>query len=253
MNLQITNSGIILFVKHACVRCVVLFLAFVSSVATSAQNTGLPGGLSQNSSVEELIQWLDENAIPKARIGVEIEVSEDHLDPSELFNYALSENATFSHGFRLRSLDGCKLTLRNEDLRLLELWSGSYNPKLIRLKDIRVDPGSDGTYYGEIVIPLSDLSLKKGRSPFIHTRKPEKAKRLGTWRVMFRVVQTSFFDLIRGKYRDSELILIGVRSYEDDNFYNSLWGETIRFTFDEELAARNFYRVFRRTIELCSR
>ncbi len=222
-------------------------------IVVSAQKSALPKGLTQNSSVEELIQWLDENAFPKVWIGVETEVSEDQIDATQVYNTALSEEVTLSQGFRLQSLDACKLTLRNEDLRLLELWTGNYNMELVRLKDVLVDPDSKKTFYGELVIQLSDLSLKKGRKPFRHTRKPEKAKMLGTWRMMFRVSRPSFFQMLRGEFRHGQSVLIGIRSHQDDQFYNSLWGETLRFTFDEENTSKEFYLVFRRAIELCSK
>ncbi len=222
-------------------------------IGALAQRPALPDGLSQNSSVEELINWLDANGLANARIGVETEVSDDQFDPTQLFDTALSEEATLSQGFRLKSLVGCKLTLRNEDLQLLELLSGSYNPEMVRLRDVRGGTDANKTYFGELVIPLSDISLKKGRKPFRHTRKTEKAKLFGTWRIMFRVTNTALFEMVRGKFRERENVLIGIRSHQDNQFYNSLWGETLRFTFDEKETAMAFYQVFRRAIEICSK
>lgn len=222
-------------------------------IGALAQRPALPDGLSQYSSVEELINWLDANGLANARIGVETEVSDDQFDPTQLFDTALSEEATFSQGFRLKSLVGCKLTLRNEDLQLLELLSGSYNPEKVRLRDVGGGTDVSKTYFGELVIPLSDISLKKSRKPFRHTRKTEKARLFGTWRALFRVKNISVFEMVRGKFSERENVLIGVRSHQDDQFYNSLWGETLRFTFDEKDTAIAFYQVFRRAIEICSK
>lgn len=230
-------------------RCLAFAVILTLALSAAAQQ---PDKFPPNSSLEQTIAWLDKTTIANARIGLEVEVDDDSVDITQRYEVPLSEWAVFSKGFRLKSIENCSLTLRNEEIELLYFATGSYNLKNVRLREYLDAPKDNVKYYAEIVIPLNNLSRKKGKKPFRHTRKAEKAKTLGLWRVMFRVSQPSFFDVIRGRIDTPDGVLIGIRSSADPQFYDSLEGDALTFTFDEKEMSERFHSAFRRTIELCT-
>lgn len=211
-------------------------VGIVSVVA--AQNTAPAKPPAQLTDAASIVKWLDDSMLPLARVGIEIEVDESLVDEMFKYEMMLSESALFSGGFRLKSLDGCRLTLRNDNVELLQHFMGSYNPKNTRLKSLR-EANSTNSFYSEVVVPLKLLREMKRPS----STGSKRAEVLGKWRSSFKT----------RRYEGSNGILVGVRSHSDDQFYTSMWGETLIFRFDDKDSSEGFHSAFKKLIDLCPR
>lgn len=222
----------------------------VNSLVFAQKNT-LPSGLTENSSLEEILKWLDKTSLPQARIG--LEANTPGLEPDEMPTTAARyyELAVFSKGFRLAKIDGCKITLRNDDVELLNFETKYPNPAEGSLDVFRKIKSSQSQFTSEFSIPLQ--KLKANKSPFRHTKKPERADLLGTWRTEFK--RKSDFFPIPSKVKIKSLLenkmkveIIGVgQSGRND----SMDGDEITFTFDDKQISKTFYAAFSKAIALC--
>lgn len=92
----------------------------LSNFSVLAQDKApLPGDLNQNSSVSEILTWLDQTTFRNARVVLK--------DSRDAFIYRppwddsgpAMHTFVFTQGFRVTSIDGCNLTLRNDDARMV--------------------------------------------------------------------------------------------------------------------------------------
>ena len=104
-----------------------VFLIALSLILNSvafAQKNNLPAGLTEKSSLEEILNWLDKASLPQARIGLEANVKEPEMGEVITTATRYYELAFFSKGFRLDKIDGCKVKLKNDDVELLRYVTG---------------------------------------------------------------------------------------------------------------------------------
>lgn len=216
-----------------------------------AQKTTLPADLTENSSLEEILRWVDTTILSEARIGLEANASgvEQGEIPTTATRYY--ESAFFSKGFRLAKIDGCRLKLKNENVKLLTFETKYPNPAEGSLDDFRKIQNNQLEFTGEFSILLQ--KLKANKAPYRHTKKAERADLLGTWRTEFK--RKSEFFLIPSKSRMKQmlenLMKIEVIGGGQDGGNDSMNGDEITFTFDDKQMSEDFYAAFSQAITLC--
>jgi hypothetical protein len=210
----------------------VVTIGSLPSASPAQDNARLPEELNQNSSLIEVLNWLDQTSFANARVGLNTGETGGNDESGPFHQDAMpAEKPIFSQGFRLANLEGCMLTLRNDDMRILRRPNKLYQWNI------------GESYVAELYIPLYRLSPRKGRSTYRHTRDPEKARLFGTWRTEFKHrgffarhdVGISYFP---AGQRESKS-----KGYKD--------GETLTFTFDSKEMSEKFNAAFRQTIRLC--
>lgn len=212
-------------------------------------------GQDQRASSQELSEILDQlnkTSFPKARIGLEFTGSESYTDSSDTWQSMnlnlsrLSEFANFSPGFTVASIDGCRLTLRNNQVKILNWGTSSYSVELMSLAKFVVD-GKKGEkkltpQTGVLTIPLDKLSHKGGKAPHKYTKNPATEKLLGTWRTEFKG---------RGFFRRS-MFEMEITAAEGPDLKSTMTSQKLFFTFDNKQERETFNKAFRRAIQLCS-
>ena len=159
-----------------------VLLATVLSLSVNtlvlAQKAVLPENLTEQSSLEEVLNWLDKTSFQEARIGLESNVSEP--EPGEIPTTATRyyEWAFFSKGFKLAKINGCNIVLRNDDVDLIRFETKYPNPAEGSLDDFRKNKTNRSQFTGDFFIPLQEL--KANKAPYQYTKKAEKAALLGT-------------------------------------------------------------------------
>lgn len=108
-----------------------------SSIVFGQKSIALPSGLTENSSLEEVLNYLDATISPEARIGLESNAPGVEPDKIPTTGTRYYEQAFFSKGFKLAKTDGCKITLRNDNVDLLGFSTKYPNPVEGSLDDWR--------------------------------------------------------------------------------------------------------------------
>jgi hypothetical protein len=108
-----------------------------SSIVFGQKSIALPSGLTENSSLEEVLNYLDATISPEARIGLESNAPGVEPDEIPTTGTRYYEQAFFSKGFKLAKTDGCKITLRNDNVDLLGFSTKYPNPVEGSLDDWR--------------------------------------------------------------------------------------------------------------------
>jgi hypothetical protein len=193
-----------------------------------AQSNTLPPPLGQNSALAEILAWLDKNSFAKAWIGV---------------NSGFA-SGVFSQGFKLIKADGCFLTLRNENVDILELGSTAYPGEYSPLETFFTRKGHSSPYRAELYLRLNRLNFERSKAPFLHTKKTDRAKLLGSWRTEFKEKS--------GRSRPQDVILITLFDAPPAAGRDDLYGENVTFTFDNKETSEKFYAVFLQAIRLCT-
>ena len=219
---------------------------------TLAQNKPkLPPPLSASSSVSEIIDWLDRNSFSHARIGLEWKGPESSADSTDamqsitLSTSRLSEGLFFSQGFRLASFDGCRLTLKNDQVRILKYWTGSYDPQQMSFAKFLIE-GKKGEkkLTPQAAVLSIPLNKTKGRQePFQLIKSPTDAKVLGTWRAEFKE---------KGFFRRS-IFEMEITAAEAPELKDKMDAGTLTFTFDDKEESERFNSALRQAMGLCAR
>lgn len=235
-----------------------VLLATVLSLSVNtlvlAQKAVLPENLTEQSSLEEVLNWLDKTSFQEARIGLESNVSEP--EPGEIPTTATRyyEWAFFSKGFKLAKINGCNIVLRNDDVDLIRFETKYPNPAEGSLDDFRKNKTNRSQFTGDFFIPLQEL--KANKAPYQYTKKAEKAALLGTWRTEFKL-KSDFVLFPRFPSRDEikEAMKNGMRietkSAKQNGEIDKMYGDELTFTFDDKQMSENFYAAFSRSITLC--
>jgi hypothetical protein len=200
-----------------------------------------PPELSHRASLSEILDWLDKTSFGHARVGLNRsgDPSVERADGSQ-DSGTVGEKFVFSRGFRLANLDGCTLTLRNDDVKLL----GYADDALFTIggggEHMFSEVGKTPTrYVAELYVPLHRMSDRKGRAAYRHTSDAKRAGLLGAWRTTFKTK--------RGRrYAGVSIFPAGQR--EKQGFTD---GEMLTFTFDSKEAGEKFNAAFRQAIKLC--
>lgn len=233
-------------------------LIFILNSVVFAQKITLPIDLTENSSLEEILDWLDKASLHQARIGLEANVKEP--ETGEIITTATRyyEQAFFSKGFRLDKIDGCKVKLKNDNLELLRYVTGYPDPSK---GSLRFKKTQNNQFTGEFFIPLQNL--KANKVPYQHTKKVEKANLLGTWRTEFKLKSNtsyaSLFPIIwskekaKGKIEElkENTMRIEIMNTTVNEQNDLMYGDELTFTFDDKQMSENFYAVFSRAITIC--
>jgi hypothetical protein len=217
-------------------------LSLSSSVTLAQDKNRLPPELSRSSPPADILRWLDKTTFAEARVGLNRsgDPGTDDPIPSLRVDSTVGEKFVFSQGFRLANLEGCTLTLRNDDVKLIRYADDA-------LFTIGGDGGhafgdvgqTETRYVAELYVPLDKMSDRKGKAAYRHTSEPKKAALLGAWRTTFKSK--------RGR-RDAGLSVFPAGRREKRTFTD---GETVTFTFDSREAGERFNAAFRRAIKLC--
>jgi hypothetical protein len=194
-----------------------------------AQDNRAVPGLTQQSNISEIMNWLDKNGLAQARVGVRTSSRPQREELSGVIQQdaypALS--LFYAEGFKLVQGDVCNVILKNDNTRLLA------HSKLVQ------PPPPDQYYTAELRIPLERLSLKKGKGPYRHTSNPDKALLLGTWRTEFKSNRSG---------EDVVLTLYTPGQTEK----SAVWkAETLTFTFNDKETSDKFTAAFRQAIKIC--
>ena len=175
--------------------CCFLWICLSSETLAQSQST-LPPQAKQDSSVSEIVGRLDKTSLSHARISLKFEGVGQSLDGGDLMQLRgpslsrLSEDLFFSSGFRLVSVDGCRLTLKNDQVKILSWGTSSNDRHLMSFANFLFE-GKKGEKKltprsAVLFIPLDKLSYKGGRKPYRYTKNPDTGKLLGTWRTEFK-------------------------------------------------------------------
>jgi hypothetical protein len=226
------------------------FFSILSSRTLAQDVSKLPPDLNKGSTLSEVVDWLDKNSFSHARIGLESDGPESYTDSSDPMNSInlslgqLSEGLFFSSGFRLVKTDGCGLTLRNDDVKILRWWTKSYDSNQMSLANF-VFGGKKGEkkltpQSAVLFIPLN--KMRESKKPYQYTKKAEEAKSLGTWRTKFK--EKGFFKL--------SVFKMEISAAEDPELKGKMQSGTLTFTFDDKEESQRFDAAIRQAIKLCS-
>jgi len=235
-----------------------LTLTFVLNSPIAAQSGALPAGLTEKSTLVEVLAWLDKTGFPDARIGFQ-STGNNPTDPVEasMSTATYSDWAVFGKGFKLSKTDGCRIVLKNDSLDLLDFSTKSPDGEKGAFSNFRKAGDKQPGYAGNLYIALDLLSHKKMKGSYRLTEKKEKADRLGTWQTKF-YGKGDKLDITKQKYRipptkieityDLLMEVVGSKPNGGDE---RMPADYITFTFDDKDASDKFYAVFRRAVELC--
>lgn len=151
------------------------------------------------------------------------------------------------------------MVLRNDDVELISFSTKYPDPRKGSLANFRKTGNNQTRYAGDLFISLEKLSYKNGKSPYRHTKKPEKADLLGTWRTEFYrkgLTLGNIKDILSSSgelqklLNDLKIEIIG--SGEDGRNESMSASGTLTFTFDDKEVSDKFYGAFRQAIKLCN-
>ena len=199
------------------------------TVATPGQDkVRLPPDLSQSSSLSEILDQLGKNYFGPAVIGLS----------------AGYESANFSRGFKLTSTDGCYVTLRNDDVKILNYATRAFPEEYQSLEFFRRKADKLMSYPAELYLRLSRMNPEKGKRSHLHNKDPERAKVLGSWQTEFKVKS--------GRSRPQDDLLLVIFDSVPGDGRDEMFAGSITFTFDDRETSEQFDAAFRQAIKLCT-
>lgn len=198
----------------------------ISTSRVLAQNKPLlPGELNENSSVSEILSWLDKTTFRNARVMLK--------DSSDSFIYRppwddsgpVKHTFIFTQGFRITNIDGCNLMLRNDDAK-----------EVIKSK-LEASPHR---LVADVWVQLNRMSPTKGRHTHRYTKDPEKVRLLGAWRTEFTY---------KGWFSRT---MVGLTLHSAEWKEPQRWdGRNLAFIFETREMSEKFDSAFRHAIRLC--
>ncbi len=207
-------------------------IAILLSPTVRAQNPNhWPTDLSQQSSVTEIMNWLDKTSFAQARVGIRTMsrgASQNDFVPmlsqDALPNYSLF----FAEGFKLVQVSDCGVILQNDDTTMIDH------------SDMVSDSKPAQRLRAEIYVPLYRMSVTSGRPPYRHTKDPKKSGADGTWRTQYKT----------NRPREDVLLTLYVPGKTD----KAVWeADVVTFTFENKETSERFDTVFRHAIRLCQK
>jgi hypothetical protein len=209
----------------------ILILSVVLQSDALGQEKQLPAPLNHNSTVPEILEYLNQTTFSHARIGLRARRPGTDTSWDSEVGWTYNETSmVFSEGFKLVSgLDDCHIRLRNADVKVYE--SESDHPVLIDLTTLASTPGP---YAAEFSTWLETVSYDGGRRTFSHTKNPQKVKLFGAWRTRFS--SRGFF--VRSIFG---MEIPGVKRAAGNE---SMISNTVTFTFDDREMSERFNSAF---------
>ena len=212
--------------RSACAFFVVTVVVLSSFRALAQNKPLLPGGLNQDSSVSEILTWLDQTTFRNARVVLKDSTDAFIYRPPWGHDSGPAEHTfIFTQGFRVTSIDGCNLMLRNDDARTVTKSKLDDSPHRL---------------IADIWVQLDRMSPNKGRHTHRYTKDREKVRLLGAWRTEF-------------KYKGwVSRTMVGLTLTSAEWKEPQRWdGRNLAFTFDTKEMSDNFDAAFRHAIRLC--
>ena len=204
----------------------IISVLVLSSVNASAQKKpSLPNGLNQDSSVSEILAWLDQTTFRNARIVLKDSWDDDFYSPPWDDTRPAVNTFIFTQGFRATNIEGCNLMLRNDDVRKVRKSKveDTVHPLIV-----------------DVWVQLNRMSWDKGRRTHRFTNDPQTMSLLGAWRTEFRY------------YGWFSRTIVGLTLNSPEWKEPQHWeGMNIAFTFDSKDMSEKFDAAFRRAIKLC--
>lgn len=202
---------------------VVADLSGASFTALGQKKTSLPGNLNQNSSVSEIVTWLDQTSFRNANVVLKDSWDDTHSTQDDI--PPAKNTFIFTRGFRVTNIDSCNLLLRNDDARTIT--------------KAKVDDSSPHLI-AEVWVQLNRMSPNKGRHTHRYTSDREKISLTGAWRTEFSY------------YGWFSRTIVGLKLNSPDWKEPQRWeGMNVAFTFDTKEMGEQFDAAFRQAIKLC--
>ncbi len=208
-----------------------LVLACALACCVPAVRTRAQQGAAGEPPLREVLEELDRTSLAGARVGVsdgEMPGDPDAL-PEPIVPVA-KFTFVYSQGFRLANLEGCTLTLRNDDVKVLR-----------PARRAGSAPGPETHYVAELYVYLDKVSRHNGRKPYQHAKDAEKARVFGPWRAEY----------VQRKRRTQHIGGVSIFPAGQRERQNFFGYEKLFFTFDTREAGQQFDSAFRRAIKLC--
>ena len=208
-----------------------LVLACALASCAPAVQTSARQAASNEPGLREVLEEMDRTSLAGARVGVSDRGTPDYPDalPEPITGVA-KFTFVYSQGFRLANLEGCTLTLRNDDVKVLRPSRRGASA-----------PGPEARYVMELYVALDKVSWRKGRKPYRHTKDAEKARVFGPWRAEYKKRR-------RRSQHIGGVSIFPIGQRERHNFFGY---EKLSFTFDTREASEQFDSAFRRAVKLC--
>lgn len=185
----------------------------------------LPGNLDQNSTVSEILTWLDQTTFGNMRVVLKDSWDADEYIPP-LSEYQRAKNTfIFTQGFRATTIDGCNLILRNDDVSTVT--KSKVNDTVHPL-------------IANVWVQLNRMGADKGRHIHRYTKDKEKVRLLGAWRTEFSY--NGWFS------RTMVGLTLSSPQWKEPQHWEGL---NLAFTFDTREIGEEFDAAFRQAIRLC--
>jgi hypothetical protein len=209
--------------------------------ALAQQESLLPPDLNQNSSLTEILGWLDENAFPYAQLGLREKGSHTQsVVPFKSGNPIPAQERIFSEGFHVKFVNGCHVTLSNEHVAIIDARnpsSGTFH-RFINQKNGERELTPQ---LAMVFLPLNRMSSKRGKAPHLLDKDHGYAKSVGWWRTSYE--QKGFFN--------KSIFDVELTAAQQPQTKELAHFEYLTFTFATRELAQQFDAAFRRAINLC--
>jgi hypothetical protein len=184
----------------------------------------LPGNLNQNSTVSEILTWLDQTTFRNMRVVLKDSWDVDEYIPP-LSDYERAKNSfNFTRGFRATTI-GCNLVLRNDDASIVT--KGKVEETAHPL-------------IADVWVQLNRMGADKGRHTYRYTKDKKKVRLLGAWRTEFSY--NGWFS------RTMVGLTLSSPQWKEPQHWEGL---NLAFTFDTREMGEQFDAAFRQAIRLC--
>jgi hypothetical protein len=198
--------------------------------------------LKPNSSLTEILNWLNQYVFPKARISL----YEPARSSDDGLYHSPAKSIAFSSGFRLLKTEKeCETMLRNEQAVILfgkfgiDTNNKEYSIALSDFIDNAIR--TQQPVVAEVGVNLRRMSYKRGDPPYSLSNSDEKLKLLGKWATRYR--------------ENSRLSAVGSFMYYRDETKQDrkihLVTDDVTFSFDDEETAQKFDKAYRQAIQIC--
>jgi len=222
---------------------VIISMSFLSLDVRAQEKVLLPPALNESSSLSEILEWLDKNAFPHARVGLRTRTSSSGAPRS----FGLARKSVsggeriFSEGFHVTLVDGCQVLLTNEQVTIVDARnpdSGSFYRFITKKNGQRELTPQLATVF----VSLNRMSDKRGKSPHLLSNDRKYGKSGGWWQANYE--QHGFFNK---RIFDAELTPAEPPQTKELGHFDYL-----TFTFESRDLAEQFDAAFRHAIKICS-
>lgn len=195
------------------------------STAFAQKKRALPSNLNQNSSVAEIVTWLDQTTFRNARVVLKDSWDADYYSPPWDDTSPAKDSFFLTQGFRVTNIDGCNVMLRNENVRTVtKAKVDDQPPHLI----------------ADVWVQLDRMGPNRGKRTHRYTNDPGKMRLLGAWRTEFRY------------YGWFSRTIVELKLHSPEWKEPQRWiGLNVAFSFDTKEMSKRFDAAFRQAIKLC--